>query len=149
MDFIDEGLSKLAVAGLVDPDSILGCSTDEIASIEDAFDLTLPEAYSSFLSKAGKGCGDFLHGTDFLFPDILRNRQEAEWLLERCGSTWTLARHHFVFVQHHGYQFMYFDVVMGDDPPVFYYSDEAELPRQIFARFSEWFRQAIEDETAP
>jgi hypothetical protein len=79
----------------------------------------LPAIYEEFLARMGKGAGQFLVGSDYLLPALLRLREDAAALLEESGVGFRLDRTDFVFVGHQGYGFLFFNVADSPDPPVF------------------------------
>ena len=66
--------------------------------------------------------------------------------LRHCDTEFVLSKHDFVFLVHQGYQFLFFDTIYADDPPVFLYSDNEHEPKKIFDHFSEWLLAAVDDE---
>ncbi len=139
-------VEKLVQAGVVERSQAAGCSLEEMAQIENDFGVTLPRSYKEFLRLLGRSSGDFLHGTTFNYPGVIQLREMAIELLESCGSEFSLAPSDFVFLGHQGYQFMFFDTAVSDDPPVIYYIDQESAPKQIFESFSAWFSVCADDE---
>jgi hypothetical protein len=135
----------LAEAGLVAVSALKGCSREEIGQIEAKFHLQLPLIYEEFLLRMGKAAGQFLVGSDYLFPEPLRLRGDAEMLLEESGARFKFERSHFVFLGHQGYEFLFFNNDGSPDPAVLLLA-EGEEPHTLFPRFSEWFRSCVTDE---
>src|SRR5262249_22971010 len=103
-DFIRQGLKRLLESGLAKPNLVRGCSEDELKQVESTLQIILPAAYREFLTTFGKQAGEFLVGTDFLFPKLLELRNIAEELLKSCSNPFDLSKTAFVFASHHGYQ---------------------------------------------
>lgn len=67
-----------------------------------------------FLMTLGRSVGEFIRGTDFLFPCVLTLHKAAESLLRQCGRR--------------GYQFLFFGRLAGDDPPLFLFLEGNRSP---------------------
>jgi len=140
--------AKMIESELSTPDEILGCSEQEIAEIETRFKMNLPATYREFLHQMGNCAGWFLEGTDVYFPQLLDCRKVAERLMKEDGAEFSLQPTWFVFLQHQGYQFMYFDSMEKDgDPPVFRYLEGDKQPKQIADSFSQWLTACVEQES--
>lgn len=143
---LDILIEKMISAGFSLPEEIEGCSEEEIAEVEAKFKLRLPGSYREFLRRMGKCSGGLLAGSDLYYPDLLDCRRCAESLLKREQKQFTLSPSHFVFFQHGGYQFLYFDTAdANDDPPVFAFVDEYEKPRKFADSFSEWLFRTVDE----
>jgi hypothetical protein len=142
---VEKAIAELIEAGLVNPTALKGCTPQEIARIEARFDLQLPPVYKEFLARMGKAAGQFLRGSDFLYPAPLRLRGDAEAILEESPSPFRLDRGDFVFVGHQGYEFLFLKVADSPDPPVFLLVEDGE-PNQVFSHFSEWLVSCVADE---
>lgn len=146
---IEEAATQLINANVASTNTINGCTKNEIEQIEAIFDINLPTVYRQFLKRMGKSAGDFLVGTDYLFPDLLKLRKIAEDLIEDCSAQFILNKLDFVFAAHQGYQFLFFRVSdSSDDPAVFYFLEGEEEPKQVFNHFSEWLLECVFDEIA-
>lgn len=144
---IEAAKTKLIQSGLAEIDTTIGCSEQEIASVEEAFSLSLPKEYRDFLRMMGREAGKFLVGTDYSFPTLLEFREDAERLLIENHADFGLSLTNFVFMFHQGYTFLFFDCKNGsDDPPVFLYTESEAAVRQVGESFSEWLNVAIEDD---
>lgn len=143
-DIIEEVARQLINANLASPKTIKGCTENEIEQLEAFFDINLPAVYKQFLKGMGKSAGDFLVGTDYLFPYLLNFRKMAEDLLEDCNAPFRLNKSDFVFAVHQGYQFLFFRVSdSSDDPAIFYFLEGEKEPKQVFNRFSQWLLQCV------
>jgi len=146
--FVDESIARLTSAGLVAASQLSGCTEQDIAKIEAKYGIQLPAAYRSFLAAMGRSAGTFFVGTDFLFPDVLTLREQAERLLQECKAKIALGKTDFVFAVHQGYQFLFMKSGESDDPAVFLYEECEEDFRLAADRFSDWLLACVEDEIA-
>ena len=146
-DKTEQAVHLLIDSGLATARDINGCTVSEIEQIETAYQIRLPAAYVSFMTRMGRGAGHFLEGSDFLFPAPLGLREEAEGLLKESNAKFSLKKTDFVYLAHQGYQFMYFGAEGSDDPPTSLYLEEEE-PRQVYDHFSEWLIASVTDEIA-
>jgi hypothetical protein len=143
----EELVDKLISSDLADPKDIQGCSDDEVRQIEAAFNLRLPQAYKVFLSSFGKKAGALLDGSDYLYPALLDCRRTAEKIIADTEARFQLSPQSFVFLQHEGYQFLFFDTDKANqDPPVFRFIEGDSYPSKIFDTFSDWLSLCIEQE---
>jgi hypothetical protein len=122
---------------------MLGCSNEEVESLEQQCGLTLPSAYRDFLRSVGKQAGTFLVGSDLGYQWLMGNQAFARKLATDSGFEWPPDA--FAFVLHQGYSGLFFRTGEGEDPPVYTIVEE-EPPRRVFNAFTEWFDAAIEDE---
>lgn len=96
----------------------------------------------------GRGAGEFLIGTNWMYPDLKGLQKQARELLVDCKCTVPLTETAFVFAMYQGYQFLFFDCADGDDPPVFRFVDSTPSFEEVFPTFSEWLSQCVDDEIA-
>lgn len=113
---IDTLIQYLADKGCI----LKGCSTREVAKIEDHIQHKLPLAYVKFLFAMGKDAGKFMDGSSVFYNEIFDLKDGAIELLEDNDFK-PLPDNTFVFYMHQGYQFAFFYLTDGDDPPVYYY----------------------------
>ncbi len=115
------------------------CTLQEVEELEQCIGHRLPEAYREFLLWMGHAGGGVLAGTNCFYRDLRRIQASARELLEENQYAGELPKDAFVFYMHQGYQFNFFHLADGDDPPVYCYVDE-NPPRtffeQIYQRFS-------------
>jgi hypothetical protein len=129
--------SSLVEQGHIQRETLLGCTGDEILTIENHFNAHLPEAYRDFLSIAGKGAGKLFRGTDIFYPRVMELQSEAQDLLNELELPSLLPPDAIVFCMHQGYEINFF-APMHDDPPVSQYVEgdaEASVPWQSFSEF--------------
>lgn len=97
-----------------------GCSPKEINEIESFYGVKLPITYVNFLERMGKGAGTYLEGSSVFYDEIFELREWATELLSENNFK-SLPKDGFVFYMHQGYQFAFFYLFDGEDPPVYYY----------------------------
>jgi hypothetical protein len=148
LDVIEHAATKLIARGIASLSVVCGCSDLEIQEIERLSEVKLPLTYRQFLEQMGKSTGDFLAGTDYHFPDLLQLRQQAERLLQENKAQVSLSREDFVFAMHQGYQFLFFETNISDDPAVFLYEEDEQKFKKVCDHFSEWLVTSVEDEVA-
>jgi hypothetical protein len=83
---VEAAIDELTQAGVVTPGALKGCTPEEIGQIKTRFRLQLPAIYEEFLTRMGKGAGRFLNGSDYLFPALLRLREDAETILRESEA---------------------------------------------------------------
>ena len=116
-----------------------GCSDAEIASLESAVGLCLPDIFKAYLRLMGWSAGEMLCGSDIRFGCLHLLTEEGRE--EMAGRGVTLAPDAFVFFAHQGYDYMYFLASCGaGDPPVHRYHSDWDAPRQVFPAFSGYLR---------
>jgi hypothetical protein len=147
-DSTDQAIRLLVESGVASPRDFRGCTAQEIEQIEAAYQIHLPAVYVSLMTRMGRGAGQFMEGSDFLFPAPLTLRTEAERLLTESNAKFRLKNTDFVFIAHQGYQFLFFGTGASDDPPVFLYVEGDDQPNQVNGNFSGWLLAAVTDEIA-
>lgn len=145
-DSVHEVVRELTAAGLVTPETLQGCSEQEIAALERDLGVQLPAIYREFLAVMGRRAGTFFEGTDFLYRDLPTLREQAEHLLRRCNAGLALDHSDFVFAVHQGYTFLFFRCGGSDDPPVRLYEEDETSFREVAKSFSSWLVGAARDE---
>jgi len=96
------------------------CSWWEIRKIKKMAGGKLPEVYLLFLETMGKRGGDFMKGSDAFYGQLDKLKEDAVEILREQNFT-ELPEKSFVFWMHQGYQFAFFKLDEGDDPPVYFY----------------------------
>ena len=98
-----------------------GCREDEIQAFKDYLGVhDLPGEYLEFLRQMGKGAGPFMEGSSVFYDEIFDLNRSAELLL-RENNFRTLPDQSVVFWMHQGYQFAFFKLDEGDNPPIYFY----------------------------
>lgn len=122
------------------------CNREEISKLEQQVGIKLPSAYQEFLQIMGKGAGQFLRGSDCFYPELLELQKAAIEILEENNFPQTLPQDAFVFFMHQGYQFSFFRLSEGENPPTYSYC-EGESQQdfiQTHQRFSDFLATEIE-----
>lgn len=106
------------------------CTQFEVTNLEKQLEVSLPEIYKRILLKMGKGAGNFWVGEDCFYrhlPSI------QEWAKDLLAENHFLSLPHdaFVFFMHQGYQFSFFRLSEGDNPPIYSYSEAQKEPSFI------------------
>ncbi|OWR32304.1 SMI1/KNR4 family protein [Saccharibacillus sp. O23] len=130
---------------------LAGCTEEEILKLEDRIGLKLPGIYKEFLSAAGRESGRLFQGTVVHYTNLLEIQTWAKELLEENQNPMTLSDTSFVFSMHQGYEIRFFDVDMGENPPVFLWYEGMEDPTsaiQLFDTFEEFLLQEIEEHSS-
>lgn len=100
----------------------------------------LPRSYVEFLKIMGSGTEDGFMAGESIFADELLNLKE--WGIETmqdCGSIHSLKETDFVFWMSQGIMFAYFNVLEGDDPPVYFFNEnEPTVVKKITNHFSDF-----------
>lgn len=145
---IQEETEKMIGLGLAHRSDVRGCTHLEIQEIEKRFSVTLPASYKDFLSSVGRSAGTFMKGSDFLYPEMLDQREFAENMLEEMDTDFSLSRQDYVFLGHQGYSFLFFRCGLDDDPPVLLASDDGTIAKEVARTFTDWLSGCIDDEAA-
>ncbi|MGH2612299.1 MAG: SMI1/KNR4 family protein [Rhabdochlamydiaceae bacterium] len=123
------------------------CTVEEVEKIEICIGHCLPEAYREFLLWMGHSGGGFLRGSNCFYRDLRNLQESAQELLDEDQFPGKLPKDAFVFFMHQGYQFNFFCLDEGDDPPVLCYLEEEPVKTsffQIYPRFSDFVITEIE-----
>ncbi|RFS21169.1 SMI1/KNR4 family protein [Chitinophaga silvatica] len=96
-----------------------GCSISEVKRLECNFDLKFPPAYKEFLYSMGKGAGKYMQGSSVFLNELYIIKPDFVDLLSDHGLS--LPDNAFVFWAHQGYQFAFFCIDEGYNPPVYFY----------------------------
>lgn len=136
--------------GVADNETIRGCTPDEIKTLEETFNISLPESYKQFLSVMGNEAGSFIYDVDFTYKHLFQAKEIAEKILDRGrtrGRTnFSFTPSCFVFLTRLNEQFMFFDCSSNDDPPVFHFYEYDLEPKQVADTFSYWLTATIRDD---
>ena len=125
--------------------SVAGASSHEIDELESELGHGLPRTYRRFLERMGHSAGGLFRGSDYSLaqPHRLRLRPAAERVIARAGGGHELPVDAFVFLIHHGYQFLFMRLGEGDDPPVYRFSDADHQAVRIADTFSEFLSRRL------
>ena len=124
-----EELQSRQVVGRLVP-----CSVEEVHVLEEQLGRTLPAVYREFLLLMGQRAGGLLGGTNWLYEDLNVIQEDAVELMQRDRFPVLLPPDTFVFLMHQRYQFGFFRLTEGDDPPVYFYMEsDDEISLKISA----------------
>lgn len=143
MNKIRGAFAALVEQGVIAKRSLVGCTSNEILTVERHFACRLPQEYKDFLSIAGKGAGKLFRGTDIFYPRLLELQSEAGELLAESNLRSPLPNDAVVFCMHQGYELNYFEP-KSDDPPVFQFVEGQTEAAVAWPAFSEFILTAIE-----
>ncbi len=133
---------ELLATGLVSPDELEGCTPEQIEVLTRSLGRPLPKAYEEFLLAMGHRAGCFMQGTDTFWRHLSWLREAADELL-REDSAPPLPQSAFVFYMHQGYEFGFFDLEDGDDPPVYQYVQRWRAARPATSSFSDYLAEML------
>lgn len=149
-------VSTLIKKGICAAGEIGGCSPQEVWSLEQSVGMSLPAQYKEFLLAIGHGAGKFFRGTCILYRDDISDIQEYAAMLmqqeedeENENGCCTLPDDAFVFSMHQGYEFNFFKVTDGDDPPVYQYVEGNGPPYMVWPSLSDFLNYWIEQHAPP
>jgi SMI1-KNR4 cell-wall len=144
--YLDRVKNQLIELKLVKPDELVGCTRDEVSAIEQQLGIPLPLAYQEFLLSMGHSAGQFLRGSDCFFKHLPQLQEWAIDLLQENNFAQSLPEDAFIFFMHQGYQFSFFRVSEGADPPTYSYSEETDETSFIKSHesFSEFLATEVE-----
>lgn len=132
----------LAGAGLADESEIVGLSTYEIAGIEHARSISLPDDYKEFLSQCGRCAGMFGRDIDILYPHFLKLNGEFLEVAEEFGIGYRPPINAYFFSAYQGGSFHYF-VCGGNDASVYVLNDGDVAPNFVSESFSSFMLGAV------
>jgi hypothetical protein len=96
----------------------IGCTEEEIETLEKRVGLKLPSAYHEFLRWMGKGDGRFWIGLGGFYEGLPRYNEWARELVRESGSAAELPSDAFVVFWDDNY-FYFLRTSEGDNPPVY------------------------------
>lgn len=134
---------SLLTAKICEANDIRGASPEDVAALEKVVGRKLPLQYREFLLGIGFGAGRFMQGTDIFLPSIEVLKSDALELLRENNECTELAEEVFVFSMHQGYEFTYFNISAGDDPPIYQYVEGNGPPVLTWNSFSDFLRDLI------
>ena len=124
---------------------LLPCSEEEILKLEEHIGRELPQAYKEYLATMGKYSGIVNAGTDCFYDDLFELNEDALELLLQNKIEIQLSDGAFVFCMHQGYQFLFFKLDEGENPPVYGYSEGnvAQNFEILFDSFSSYLMEVL------
>lgn len=144
--YLDRVKKQLIELQLVKPDELAGCTCDEVIAIEQQLGISLPRCYQEFLLSMGHSAGQFLRGSDCFFNNLPQLQEWAVELLQENNFAESLPEDAFIFLMHQGYQFSFFRVSEGADPPTYSYCEGTNQTSFIKSHesFSEFLATEVE-----
>src|SRR5260221_3627870 len=146
MMYLSEAKKRLDELQTIYPANVAPCREGEVLALERRVGRALPGAYKEFLLWMGHGSTGVFRGTDCFYYDLPVIGPGAIELLQEDAFPEPLPADAFVFLMHQGYQFAFFRLSEGEDPPVSYYYEGAKggLLFPVTAHFSEFLLLEIE-----
>ncbi|TMV50639.1 SMI1/KNR4 family protein [Paenibacillus mesophilus] len=141
-----EIVNSLIQSGIAKPNEIEGFTELEVEQCEQAIGFHLPHQYREFLLSVGHKAGLLFQGTDVLFQNVeglLELRKAADDLLNENEEDFNLPSDAFVYSMHQGYEFNYFIVSEGNNPPVYQYVEGDGPPVLVWDSFSTFLKKSI------
>lgn len=139
--FIDQLQANLIEIDSSSPADFIGCTAEEIAQLcEKQGSSKLPGLYLQFLQKMGRQAGRLFVGCEVFYSAQIYFdfREVAEEILEINKVVFEIPKSAFVFLNHQGYIFMYFDTETNEyDPELIRYSEGTDSYPVAIGRFSE------------
>lgn len=144
---LDKAKARVEELKLLEPGEISPCTEAEVKALEKQLNVRLPGAYREFLLWMGKDGGKLFRGTDCWYELLPKLQSWARELLAENGLSDLLPTDAFVFLMHQGYQFMFFRLSEGEDPPVYHYDQPSRQTSFMTAApsFSAFLESLIED----
>ncbi len=136
--------AQLLGGGIAAATDLRGCTQREIDDLERRVGAPLPGAYQQFLAAIGHQAGAFLRGTDVSYGQARGLTDAAKALLAEDAALHNLPEDAFVFYMHQGYEFGYFRLGAGEDPPVYQYVEGRGRPRVAWPSFTAYLVDAME-----
>ncbi|NJS09059.1 MAG: SMI1/KNR4 family protein [Microcoleus sp. CSU_2_2] len=124
--YLDRVINQLIELKLVRQDELVGCTRDEVAAFEQQLGISLPRAYQEFLLSMGHSAGQFLRGSDCFFQHLPQLQEWAIELLQENNFAQSIPEDAFIFFMHQGYQFSFFRLSEGAEPPTYSYCEGTE-----------------------
>ena len=145
--YLDKAKARLEELKLLAHDEVSPCTEEEVAALEKQLNIHLPGAYREFLLWMGRDGGNLLVGTDYSYEILPKLKSWAMELLSEKNLSHLLPDDAFVFLMHQGYQFMFFRLSEGEDPPIYYYNQPAQQQSFVVSdpSFSAFMLGLIED----
>ena len=123
------------------------CTLEEVEELERWCGHRFPAAYREFLLWMGRSGGGLLGAFDCFSRNLKDLPTYAQELLEEDQFVGQLPENAFIFLMYLGFQFNFFYFNDGDDPPIYWYSEE--IPTVVsftllYASFSEFLLTELE-----
>lgn len=96
-----------------------------IEKFERDNNIIFPLAYTEFLLNMGLKAGDIFSGSDYNFTHLQELQKEGKQIYLRRMSV-ELPKEYFIILVHQGYSFYAFNLLEGNNPPVYLFVDGDE-----------------------
>jgi hypothetical protein len=126
--------------------TLLGCNDNEIADIATSQGVNrLPRTYIDIMVEMGKSY-EAIYRDDTIvdYPEVCELKEYAILLLTKAKATLRLKDSHFVFAEHSGDVFSFFDTEEDNDPIVLHYFFGSVSFQDTGLRFSEYMLNQID-----
>ena len=130
---------------------VVSCTQEEIDKLESMLPNSyhLPAAYKEFLLYCGKDMGDISGITCFSYKQVLSiiedNNTDIKGMLEMCDADDELPADIFVISQHIMSNFEYILLSEGENPPVYFWSEEEEAGLETAVKRNNSFSEYLID----
>jgi hypothetical protein len=144
VDRFEKCKNDLISTGKAREGDFIGCTEEEINLLKQAQEVeTLPQSYEIFLRSFGKSMGVFSAELELIFANLMGYKT---YLKETVEENWTdleLRDNIFVFSDHLGYVFCFFDISDTPEQKVqsIIIGDKNERIMQEY--FIDWFEEAV------
>jgi hypothetical protein len=123
---------------------IVGCSLEQIKQAEEKIGKKLPSSLVAWYRHMGESPPDWNdHDADFSIRDLLAAQETARILTSLSDSHWKLTEQILPFSQRLEQDFLFVDIIMCDDPPVYLYVDGVPEVQSLGVAFSVFIRESI------
>lgn len=125
------------------------CSDRDINKLESKYNIKLPAVYKDFLIEMGRGADEFMLGSSYSYEKLFSMQDSAKELLEENNFR-QLPLNSFVFWMHQGYQFAFFLLDDGDDPPIYHFDEvTSDTSNNEFVLLAQSFTKFLNIELEP
>ena len=142
--YLDTVKAKVKELKLINTSLCRPCTTSEIDRLEVWIHGSLPEAYKEFLRWGGHDDAGLFQGSERFYRYLIPMQEWAVDLLKENAFPEPLPPDTFVFFMHQGYQFAFFCLSEGDDPPVYYYLEGQPTIERVKEHYSDWLSGWVE-----
>lgn len=126
---MQELVARLEESRVASPETLVGCSSDEITRLEQKYSVRLPDSYALFLRLMGHRAGNLVgQEFDLYYPDVLRLTEEerAIWAEVRGEgpdeANVELPPNALIICGRYGEQFLFIECSLSEDSPVYYFN---------------------------
>jgi hypothetical protein len=151
----EELITRLDRAGWYKPGKVVGCTEEEIRSVETVAGGPLPRSYREFLQGMGRRAGPLFKDCEMFYPIVLELTEMGRYSV----NVWwegraKLPRQAFVFLRRGPEQFLFFNIGgESDDAAIYHWEEPAAFPitahpDECWSHFTDSFWDVIEGELA-